>query len=281
MFWATSPPYDLMADPYDVDIQHGARDTEGLDVMPFPPERIVPMCSPDLAYGSPADPRARGSRRAYPDPFRPMLRPLAGLAGASSRAIARSRPGTAFRPVVHVDRDRRRRPRGLSRQHPARQERAGQRAAGQAARRRRPGDPGASTGLPAGKEGPAESRRLPRLAESGALRVSERTGDGSTQPGEIHHVAFRHIIRMEAQCRNASAFWFRHSQSFARRRHRLSQPMVLSTIQRFGRTTNFPASDRLTISTLICRQARLDRFAPARRRRTSHALSLPRMDAAR
>ena len=30
--------------------------------------------------------------------------------------------------------------------------------------------------------------------------------------------------------------------------------MVRSTIQRLGKTTNVPTSDRLTISTLICRQ---------------------------
>jgi LysR family glycine cleavage system transcriptional activator len=52
VFWATSPPYDLMADIYDVDIQHRARATAGLDIMPFPPERIIPMCSPGLAEGS-------------------------------------------------------------------------------------------------------------------------------------------------------------------------------------------------------------------------------------
>ena len=51
VFWATSPPYDLITENYDVDIQHGARGSDGLDVMPFPAERIVPMCSPDLAHG--------------------------------------------------------------------------------------------------------------------------------------------------------------------------------------------------------------------------------------
>jgi LysR family transcriptional regulator, glycine cleavage system transcriptional activator len=51
VFWATSPPYDLMASDYDVAIQYGARGTEGLDVMPFPTERIIPMCSPALADG--------------------------------------------------------------------------------------------------------------------------------------------------------------------------------------------------------------------------------------
>jgi LysR family glycine cleavage system transcriptional activator len=51
VFWATSPPYDLISEDYDVDIQHGARGTDGLDVMPFPTERIVPMCSPAMAEG--------------------------------------------------------------------------------------------------------------------------------------------------------------------------------------------------------------------------------------
>lgn len=41
------------------------------------------------------------------------------------------------------------------------------------------------------------------------------------------------------------------AQSLAKRRQRLSQAMVLSTIQRFGRTTNLWRSDRLTISRLI------------------------------
>lgn len=51
VFWATSPPYDLLTDSYDVAIQHGAKGFDGLHVMPFPPERIVPMCTPALADG--------------------------------------------------------------------------------------------------------------------------------------------------------------------------------------------------------------------------------------
>ena len=43
---------------------------------------------------------------------------------------------------------------------------------------------------------------------------------------------------MEAQRRKASALRFRHSQSLASRRQRLSQAMVRSTIQRLGSTTN-------------------------------------------
>jgi LysR family transcriptional regulator, glycine cleavage system transcriptional activator len=51
VFWATSPPYNLMANNCDVDIQYGATGVEGLDIMPFPTERVVPMCSPALAHG--------------------------------------------------------------------------------------------------------------------------------------------------------------------------------------------------------------------------------------
>ncbi len=40
--------------------------------------------------------------------------------------------------------------------------------------------------------------------------------------------------RMDARRRNASALRFKHFQSLARRRHRLSHAMVRSTIQRFG-----------------------------------------------
>ena len=61
----------------------------------------------------------------------------------------------------------------------------------------------------------------------------------------------------EAHRRNASALRFKRSQSFASRRQRLSQAMVRSTIQRFGKTTNRLASERLTISTLTCWQTRL------------------------
>ena len=41
--------------------------------------------------------------------------------------------------------------------------------------------------------------------------------------------------RMEAQRRKARPVRLRHSQSFASRRQRFSQAIVLSTIQRFGR----------------------------------------------
>ena len=59
---------------------------------------------------------------------------------------------------------------------------------------------------------------------------------------------------INAAFHDANAFWFRHSQSLARRRQRLSHAMVRSTTHHLGRTTNFPTSVRLTISTLTLRQ---------------------------
>jgi hypothetical protein len=51
---------------------------------------------------------------------------------------------------------------------------------------------------------------------------------------------------------NARAFRLRSSKSFARRRQRFSQPMVRSTTQRLGNTSNpLARSERLTISTDI------------------------------
>jgi hypothetical protein len=44
----------------------------------------------------------------------------------------------------------------------------------------------------------------------------------------------------------------------AKRRQRLSQAKVVSTLQRFGRTTNSATSERLTISVLIWRQTWLN-----------------------
>ncbi len=65
--------------------------------------------------------------------------------------------------------------------------------------------------------------------------------------------SFRSMRRTEARRRNASAFRLRHSQSLARRRQRLSQAMVRSTIHRFGRTVKpLAQSKRLTISTSMC-----------------------------
>src|SRR5947207_11070852 len=68
-----------------------------------------------------------------------------------------------------------------------------------------------------------------------------------------HHEGLQSFLsmrRIEARRRKASALWLRFSQSLARRRHRLSQPMVRSTIQRCGSTTKpLMLSGRLTIAT--------------------------------
>jgi delta 1-pyrroline-5-carboxylate dehydrogenase len=59
--------------------------------------------------------------------------------------------------------------------------------------------------------------------------------------------SFRSMRRMEASLRKASAVRLRFSQSLANRRQRLSQAMVRSTIQRFGRATKpLIRSERLT-----------------------------------
>jgi hypothetical protein len=50
--------------------------------------------------------------------------------------------------------------------------------------------------------------------------------------------SLRSMSRMDASRRKANALRVRFSKSLARRRQRLSQAMVRSTIQRFGRTTN-------------------------------------------
>src|ERR1039458_2034166 len=61
--------------------------------------------------------------------------------------------------------------------------------------------------------------------------------------------SFLSMRRMEARRRKASALWLRFSQSLASRRQRLSQAIVRSTIQRFGRTTKpLARSQRRTIS---------------------------------
>jgi hypothetical protein len=50
--------------------------------------------------------------------------------------------------------------------------------------------------------------------------------------------AFRNMSRMDASRRKANALRLRFSKSLARRRQRLSQAIMRSTLQRFGRTTN-------------------------------------------
>src|ERR1700692_28889 len=67
--------------------------------------------------------------------------------------------------------------------------------------------------------------------------------------------SFLSMRRIEARRKNAKAFRLRHSQSLAKRRQRLSQAMVRSTIHRLGKTAKpFAVSERLTISTSICRR---------------------------
>src|SRR5215210_7493107 len=69
--------------------------------------------------------------------------------------------------------------------------------------------------------------------------------------------SLRSMRRIEARRTKASAFRFKFSQSLARRRQRLSQAIVLSTIHRFGRTTKLLAAlERLTISSLTRRRTR-------------------------
>jgi hypothetical protein len=63
--------------------------------------------------------------------------------------------------------------------------------------------------------------------------------------------SFRSMRRMEASFKKARPLQLRFSQSLARRRQRLSQAIVRSTIQRLGSCTNPDArSDRLMISVL-------------------------------
>ena len=63
--------------------------------------------------------------------------------------------------------------------------------------------------------------------------------------------SFRSMRRMEASFKKARPLRLRFSQSLARRRQRLSQAIVRSTIQRLGsRTQPLARSDRLMISVL-------------------------------
>ena len=62
--------------------------------------------------------------------------------------------------------------------------------------------------------------------------------------------------RIEARRRKASALRFRHSQSLAKRRQRLSHAIVRSTIQRFGSTTNLRRVGPLDDLNVTARQTR-------------------------
>src|SRR5258705_11224263 len=71
---------------------------------------------------------------------------------------------------------------------------------------------------------------------------------------------FRSMRRIDASFKNARALRLRFSQSLARRRQRLSQAMVRSTIQRLGNCTKpLACADRLTIS--VSRQGRISASA--------------------
>src|SRR3979490_2266254 len=71
---------------------------------------------------------------------------------------------------------------------------------------------------------------------SDALRLSLLLESVRRLQAGLH--SFLSMRRIEARRKNASAFRLRFSQSLASLRQRLSQAMVRSTIQRFGKTTN-------------------------------------------
>ena len=88
------------------------------------------------------------------------------------------------------------------------------------------------------------------LGQSGYI-IYERPYDclESVQEHQEGLQSFLSMRRIEAKRKKASALTFRFSQSLASRRHRLSQAIVRSTIQRFGRTAKpLARSERLTIS---------------------------------
>ena len=92
------------------------------------------------------------------------------------------------------------------------------------------------------------------------LTVPSALGDASTvilncleSVSKLHQglQSFLSMRRMEASFKKARPLQLRFSQSLARRRQRLSQAIVRSTIQRLGSCTKPDArSDRLMISVL-------------------------------
>ena len=120
VFWATSPPYNLMASNCDIDIQYGATRHRGPGRHALPNRARRPHVQSGSCPRHPADPLCRGSSILSSHPFRSLSRSLAGLAGTPPRPLARSRSGIALRPVIHVDLDGRGRPRRVSRQYPSR-----------------------------------------------------------------------------------------------------------------------------------------------------------------
>jgi hypothetical protein len=72
--------------------------------------------------------------------------------------------------------------------------------------------------------------------------------------------SFLSMRRIEARRKNASAFRLRFSQSLASLRQRLSQAMVRSTIQRFGKAVHHLPHDHRALATagLARRDQRFD-----------------------
>jgi len=110
----------------------------------------------------------------------------------------------------------------------------------------------ADDALRAGRIGQSEE-----LIEEAYLAYDEATTSASISVlGSVRRLheglqSFLSKRRMDARRRKASALWLRFSQSLASRRQRLSQAIVRSTIQRWGRTTKpLARSQRRTISVI-------------------------------
>jgi hypothetical protein len=108
-----------------------------------------------------------------------------------------------------------------------------------------------------GPGGPLERQeiwRRPIFAVHSTRTVAQKWPKSSLESvSKLHQglQSFRSMRRMEASFKKARPLQLRFSQSLARRRQRLSQAIVRSTIQRLGSCTNPDArSDRLMISVL-------------------------------
>src|SRR5580658_5987603 len=94
---------------------------------------------------------------------------------------------------------------------------------------------------------------VPAKADASPPFVGQPTETCLESVSKLHQglQSFRSMRRMEASFKKARPLQLRFSQSLARRRQRLSQAIVRSTIQRLGSCTNPDArSDRLMISVL-------------------------------
>ena len=81
-----------------------------------------------------------------------------------------------------------------------------------------------------------------------SVKIESKSSDSKLRQGLQ---SFRSMRRMEASFKKARPLQLRFSQSLARRRQRLSQAIVRSTIQRLGSCTKpLARSDRLMISVL-------------------------------